>query len=136
MKSTTLVAMLIAHFGASHAQGDCSPPCKRLQNGGAACNGIRTPDPTWTWCKCEDLIRSNDNTLYVHKTNTKVEILHDNTLHMWCHNSGCYRYEFCRIRIGYAAGSGGGDFILPGYQQCCTLPAGYIEDAKMHIIGT
>ena len=84
---------------------------------------------------CLPLERSDDNTLVYHITNTKVEITSDNVLHMWCHDSKCLRDYYCRIRIRYRNTDKSINFELPAYNDCCTLPPGYIADAEMKDIG-
>lgn len=140
MKSTALVAMLVAHFGASYAQGNCTKDCRKIDVTDATnpC-GLAVPWEKRRHCECEWLFRAKSFNLYRHKKNTKVEIYPDNVLHLWCHNSGCWRFNCCRILITYLdsndQNSHGGNYELPGYNDCCQLPKGFIALATMFKIG-
>lgn len=135
MKSTTLVALLTAHFGASYAQWDCRDMCRtiNIKDNSNACG----PTVLSRWhCYCNSLYRAHSNDLYIHETNSKIEIYHDNTLHMFCHDSKCLRDVACRIFVTYRDSStNDGSYELPAYNSCCTLPAGYIQSAVIFDIG-
>lgn len=139
MKSTTLTAVLIAHFGASrsYAQWDCRQKCLKI-NSTDPTNPCGPTAPSGELCNCAHLRRAESDNLFIHKYNSKIEIYHDNGIHMFCHNSDCYRDDACRITITYRNDAGtanNGDYELPAYDECCTFPEGYINAAVIHYIG-
>lgn len=137
MRALTLVAVFIAPFSFADQVPDCTKKCYRIPNTEVAqdnpCGAI---DYDVDNCHCRDLKRGKTGTLFEHWKGTKVELSTDNVLHMWCHNSNCIRFHYCGITIQYHEFNdqmaNNGVYVLPGYDDCCTLPAGYVDLASMH----
>lgn len=137
MKATILLAVLMANFTAIYA--DCNKACVKIDiNDSNNPCGYVNQHSGQRGCQCVNLGRARSNDLYLHQTNTKVEIYDDNAIHMFCYNSDCYRDYYCRIDISYRdAGDKGndGNYELPAYNDCCKFPGGYIDSATMYDIG-
>lgn len=133
----TILLTLLLTLTLTTAQGpNCTTPClgigdlRGLTN---PCGRITDDSTSSTW---KFLWRGRrTGTLFLHKKNTKVEIGKDNVLHMWCHNSGCWRFDYCRLWIDFKDSTKNDNnvksYMLPGYNDCCSLPEGYIEEAYM-----
>lgn len=135
MKATILAAVLMPYLAAVYAQG-CTKACLKIDinNDNNPCGHVNQ-HPGRPGCQCLPLGRAKSNDLYTHERNTKVEIYNDNSLHMFCHDSGCFRDQYCRIEISYRDADykkNDGSYQLPSYGDCCTLPSGYIDSATMY----
>lgn len=141
MKATILVAAFVACWTNVYAE-DCNKPCRTVDpttdDPGKNPCGHANLHYGGPGCQCDVLERDGNNELFKHKTNTKILIDHSNNLHMYCHNSGCLRFQYCRITIHYvdtAIRFQDGSYELPAYGDCCHLPSGFINDGTIHDIG-
>lgn len=137
MRATSLVTVLMALVSFAAAQGaNCSTPCYKIPDILQADNnpcGISKIDPP-DGCHCEFLERAKSHNLYKHNTGTKIEIYPGNVLHLWCHNSHCLRFTYCSISVRYmwawkSVPEENGEYELPPYNDCCTLPKGTVTEA-------
>lgn len=146
MQTTTLVAVLMAYFALAAAQGlDCNKMCRKidpysLDFAKNPCDRAAYVRPG-TSCHCWDLARNGDSTLHAHRKGTKVAIFPDNIVHLWCHDSHCLNEQYCRLDVRYREGqpaavlANGGSYLLPEYNDCCTIPKGYVEFATIREFG-
>ncbi|KAH9844934.1 hypothetical protein Tdes44962_MAKER07045 [Teratosphaeria destructans] len=87
-----------------------------------------------------DLRLNEDVNLFTEARETFLEIEHvGNVVKMACHNSHCLRFKYCILSVHYTDAaindSDGGYYMLPTYQDCCTLPAGRIDGGAIYEIG-
>lgn len=135
MRATSLVAaVLTAHISIAAAQGaDCNKECTEIDpsDPNNPCGPHVPPVPPGPDCHCYGLKRALSGDLYQHRKDTKIEIYQDNVLHMWCHNSRCWSWQYCSLAIRMSGTGANRRFLLPAYNDCCKLPPGFIDFADM-----
>lgn len=135
MRATTLVAVFVAQLSFVAAQGPhCDRRCKSIPQITSENNPCGPALANPNSALYAPLSPGSGSTFFLHKTNTKIEIDNANVVHLWCHNSACWNKDYCRLHVKIYAANGAVeelDYVLPGYNDCCSLPPGNVWGAYM-----